>query len=319
MNKINICFATDNNYAKYMGLALMSVLTSANKEDNLHFFILDNGIKQEEKDKINTLQTIKPFEITYIPINAGMLKNCHFKEGRITVTTYARFLVPQLINEDKLIYLDCDIFVRKSLAPLFNINIENYYMAGAADLAVKKSYLISRFGNRILPFRYLNAGVLLINNKKWKEENISSILLKYAAENSQTLKYADQDCLNYVLHSRVLKVGVTWNMYNHYYDPYLVYKAPNKEEILKEQKDPAIRHFKPWRKNNISEFRQEYIEMMKTSPWSEFTPKDDLSFFNILKIVLRYNKLHPFFFFTPRFYIRIKSNNFIKTIMGVLE
>ena len=35
-----------------MGLALMSVLKSANKEDNLHFFILDNNIKQEEKDKL---------------------------------------------------------------------------------------------------------------------------------------------------------------------------------------------------------------------------------------------------------------------------
>ena len=69
MNKINICFATDNNYAKYMGLALMSVLKSANEEDDLHFFILDNQIKQEEKDKIATLQKIRPFQITYIPIN----------------------------------------------------------------------------------------------------------------------------------------------------------------------------------------------------------------------------------------------------------
>ena len=150
MNKINICFAADNNYTKYMGLALMSVLKSANKEDNLHFFILDNNIKQQEKDKIASLQKIKPFEITYLPINEEMFEGCHFREGKITVTTYAHFLVPKLIQEDKLLYLDCDIFVRKSLAPLFNIDISNYYMAGAIDFAVKNSYLLSRFKDKSL-------------------------------------------------------------------------------------------------------------------------------------------------------------------------
>ena len=319
MNKINVCFATDNNYAKYMGLALMSVLKSANKEDHLHFYILDNQIKQEEKEKIATLQKIKPFEITYIPINDEMFKDCRFREGKITVTTYARFLVPQLINEDKLLYLDCDIFVRKSLAPLFNLDVSDYFMAGAVDFAIKKSYLNSKFDSNLLPANYLNAGVLLINNKKWKEESIANALFEYASLHSGDLHYADQDCLNYLLHSRVLKVNPTWNMRNHCYDPYLVNKQPNKQEILEAQKDPAIRHFKPWRKNNISEFREEYLEMMRTSPWAEFTPKDDLSFTNFMKILFKYWLRYPACFFTPKFYIRVKHLGFRNTILRVID
>ena len=319
MNKINICFATDNNYAKYMGLALMSVLKSANKEDNLHLFILDNNIKQEEKNKIATLQKIKPFKISYIPINEEMFKGCHFRAGKITVTTYARFLAPKLINEDKLLYLDCDIFVRKSLAPFFNMDISNCYMAGVIDFAVKEKYLLSRFKDKTLFGNYLNAGVLLINNKKFKEENIADALLKYAAENSLTLKYADQDCLNSLLHSKILKVSPTWNMRNHCYDPYLVNKQPNKQEILEAQKNPAVRHFKPWRKNNISEFRNEYIEMMKESPWKEFTPEDDLSLKNFLKILYKYWLRYPAFFITPKFYIRVKHLGFKNTILRVID
>ncbi len=292
-----------------MGLALMSILKSANKEDNLHFFILDNKIKQEEKDKIATLQKIKPFEITYIPINDEMFKDCRFREGKITITTYARFLVPQLINEDKLLYLDCDIFVRKS----------DYYMAGVLDFAVKKRYLLAKFKNYNLTGNYLNAGVLLINNKKWKEESIADLLFKYAGTHSGDLYYADQDCLNYLLHSKILKIGVTWNMYNHYYDPYLVNKQPNKQEIIQAQKDPAVRHFKPWRKNNISEFRGEYIDMMKASPWAEFTPKDDLSLPNFLKILYKYWLRYPAFFLTPKFYIRVKHLGFRNTILRVID
>ncbi len=316
---INICFATDNNYAKYMGLALMSILKSANKEDKLHFFILDNQIKQEEKDKIASLKKIKDFEIIYIPINDEMFKNCHANQKGLSLTAFARFLVPWLIEVDKLLYLDCDIFVRHSLAPLFNTDISNYYMAGALDFAIKGSYLISKFGNGVLPSDYVNTGVLLINNKKWKEESIADALFKYAGTHSEDLHYADQDCLNYLLTLKILKISPTWNMRNHCYDPYLVHKQPNKAEIIKAQKDPAIRHFKPWRKNNISEFRQEYIEMMKTSPWAEFIPKDVLSFINFIKIAFKYWLRYPLCFLSPKFYIRIKYRGFKNTILGVIE
>lgn len=316
---INICFATDNNYAKYMGLALMSILKSANKEDTLHFFILDNQIKQEEKDKISTLKKIKDFKITYIPINDEMFKNCHANQKGLSLTTFARFLVPWLIDVDKLLYLDCDIFVRKSLAPLFNIDISNYYMAGVVDFAVKKSYLLSKFNDKTLPIKYLNAGVLLINNKKWKTESIADALFKYAGTHSEDLHYGDQDCLNYLLNSKILKINQTWNMRNHCYDPYLVNKQANKAEIIAAQKDPAIRHFRPWKQNNINEFREEYIEMMKNSPWAEWAPKDDLSFINLLKIVFKYWLISPLFFLKPKFYIRVKHRGFKKTILGIID
>lgn len=319
MNKINICFATDNNYAKYMGLALMSILKSANKEDNLHFFILDNQIKQEEKNKVATLQKIKPFEITYIPIDENSFSNLYVHQKGLSPTAYARFLIAKLIDEDKVLYLDCDIFVRKSLAPLFNTDISDYYIAGVLDFAVKKSYLISKFKGKDLFGSYLNSGVLLINNKKWREESITDLLFKYARTHSGILHYADQDCLNYLLHSRILKVGVTWNMYNHYYDPYLVNKQSNKKEIIETQKDPAIRHFKPWKANNIQAFREEYIKMMKESPWAEFIPKDDLSFIKFLKILWKYWLRYPIFFLTPKFYIRVKHLRFKNTILRVID
>lgn len=309
---INICFVSDNNYAKYMGLALMSILKSANKEDKLHFFVLDNQIKQEEKDKIASLKEIKDFKITYIPIS----NNCHANQSDLTLTAYGCFLVPWLIEAEKIIYLDCDIFVRRSLAPLFNIDISDYYMAGAVDFCMKKRYILSKFKNVILPSDYVNSGVLLINNKKWKEESIADAFFKYAGTHSEDLHYGDQDCLNYFLYSKILKINPTWNMRYHCYDPYIVNKQDNKAEIISAQKDPAIRHFKPWKKNNISEFREEYIEMMKSSPWAEFVPVDDLSFTNIIKTTFKYWLRYPLCFLKPKFYTRIKHRGFKNTVFG---
>lgn len=318
-NTINICFAADNNYAKYMGLALMSILKSAKTEDSLHFFILDNQIKQEEKDKIASLKKIKDFQITYLPIKEKYFDNLHTIQKGLSLTAYARFLVPSLIEAEKVLYLDCDVFVRRSLADLFNTDISNYYMAGSLDLGIKKKYLNERFKDKNFYKNYLNSGVLLINNKKWKEENITEKLFDYANNNSTSLKYSDQDCLNYILNTKKLKLSPTYNMRNYYYDPYLINKQANKQEILAAQKDPAIRHFKPWLKNNLKPFRQEYIEMMKQSPWAEFVPEDDLSLASFLNSLYWYWRRYPLFFLTPKFYIRMKYNGFKNTVLEVIE
>ena len=68
-NKISICFATDNGYAPYMGMAILSILTNAGKEENFHFYVLYNKISNENKKKVESLKKIRPFEITWLPLN----------------------------------------------------------------------------------------------------------------------------------------------------------------------------------------------------------------------------------------------------------
>ena len=56
---INVCLACDDNYAKYAGVVIASILDSANPDDSLCFYILDGGIKSKNKDKILALKDIK--------------------------------------------------------------------------------------------------------------------------------------------------------------------------------------------------------------------------------------------------------------------
>ena len=55
---INVCLACDDNYAKYAGVVIASILDSANPDDSLCFYILDGGIKSKNKDKILALKDI---------------------------------------------------------------------------------------------------------------------------------------------------------------------------------------------------------------------------------------------------------------------
>ena len=47
---INVCLASDNNYAKYLGVTLASILVNAKAEDELCFYILDGGIEEDNKN-----------------------------------------------------------------------------------------------------------------------------------------------------------------------------------------------------------------------------------------------------------------------------
>jgi len=80
-NKINICLSCDENYSKYAGVVIASILANAKAEDDLHFYILDGGITKDSKEKILSLKNIKVCEIEFVLIN-----NDDFEEYNVVKT-----------------------------------------------------------------------------------------------------------------------------------------------------------------------------------------------------------------------------------------
>ena len=77
--------------------------------------------------------------------------------------TFARYYIPDFVTEDKVLYLDSDLLVTDDLTDLFELDLGENYLAATR----------SCFGAGI----GFNAGVLLINNKKWQAENIRQKLI----------------------------------------------------------------------------------------------------------------------------------------------
>ena len=91
-NKINVCVACDNNYSKYAGVTIASILSNASKRDDIRVFILDGGIEEENKAKILSLKDIKDCEINFIKVNESLFED--YKKvkthGYITLSAYYR-------------------------------------------------------------------------------------------------------------------------------------------------------------------------------------------------------------------------------------
>lgn len=305
--KINICFSSDDNYAPYMGMAIFSILRNSGLEESFHFYILDNNISEENKQKIEKFKERYSFEITYLTLDEKIFKNCNVKRSNWTLSIFGRFLIPKIIPVDKVLYLDCDVFVRDTLLPLWHEDISNYYVAGVPDYnVIYRGKFEKRFDDKFNSMEYLNSGVLLINNKKWKEENLFNLLLDFFVVKSSLLKYPDHDAINYICRKGKKILPARWNVMGYLYKPDLFLDNPKYQEIIQERERAVIRHFHPWKKNAFSPYRDEYLGLMRVSPWGALVPKDDLKYVALIKKIFRYLWRHPFCFLFPKFYRRWK-------------
>ena len=80
------------------------------------------------------------------------------------------------------------------LDELFNIDLENKWVCGVRDYQVPAEF---------------NSGVLLINNKKWRESNIVSRLLEKAKDTN--LRNGDQTVINEVFKDKIEELDLSYN------------------------------------------------------------------------------------------------------------
>ena len=214
MNNIHICMASDSNYAPFMCSCIASILVNSNEYDYIILHIIDAGISEKDKSKISTLKEIKNFEIKYYIPNIEQYKNWFEKmdnKAHFSYAIFARLSIPNLIEEDKILYLDCDIIVNKSLNELFNTDISDYHCAVARRHKITDELERDKFYIGLnKEHYYFNSGVLLINNKLWKENNIFDKFLDYI-NNGGKLLCGDQAVLNITLKDKIKLIDKKYN------------------------------------------------------------------------------------------------------------
>lgn len=196
-NQKVIVLAGDYGYIRYIEATIKSICCH-NK--NVKIYLFNQDIPQEwfiytRKRMSETGSQLVDIKLigTGVELGWSLPKN----GPHINHMTYARFFIPKFVEEDKVLYLDSDLVVTRSLDELFAKDIEDFYLAAA-----KVGYgLEDRF----------NAGVLLINNKRWRQENFMEQLLDLVEKEHQHLTEADQSVLNMVFHNKYLLLEDTYN------------------------------------------------------------------------------------------------------------
>lgn len=291
MTPINVCLACDNNYAKYAGVVVASVLANSKDDEDLRFYILDGGISESSKDEILSLKSIKDCGIEFVQIDERMFED--YKKVAthkyISIATYYRLRLATLLPEvERIIYFDCDMVVNSSLKDLFNVELGENVIAGVKDI-----------NKRMLKQNpsYINAGMVLFDLKKIREEGVEQKFYDYTNENFETIKMGDQTIINEVLKDRIKIVEDGWNV-----------QSSNFTNRSSYTRHPKVIHYvakrKPWHFGSFSVHRQLYFKYLQLTPWklNGFKEKFYWYYLNQLMSLVNYVIYRPLFLFRPRFY-----------------
>jgi len=271
IEKINIVFSSDNNYAQYLGVTLCSIFENSKNKDKIDIYVLDGGILKENKDKLKIIESKYNFTIIYIEIDTSLFKDFYIS-GYLTQATYYRIMIPDLLpNVKKVLYLDCDIIVKGDISELYNTNIDNYFFA-----AVEDEGFISKFFSKLeiaKNEKYFNAGVMLMNLDKWRETNINKTIINFINEKREQLESHDQDAINSILYGKWLNLPYKYNVTT---------TIPDNHQI---NNDVLIVHYtgpKPWNYLCLHPLKNEYFNYLKKTPWNESKKYKDKSIKNII-------------------------------------
>lgn len=176
--------------------------------------------------------------------------------------------ISDFVEEDKVLYLDCDLVVTRDLTPLFNVELGDFPLAAVKDLGGQVY-----FGEHIF-----NSGVMLINNRIWKQEEIRKQLIELTNELHDKVTQDVQSILNILFKTRWLALDFKYNcstLHMHFSD----YRPESGTH-------PPIIHYlterKPWGLYERSIYRDVwwYYNAQDWSDMSQVTPcltKDQVS------------------------------------------
>lgn len=258
-NPINIAFATDSKYAKYLGVVITSILEN-NKGSDISFHIFLTGIDSKNSQKLKNLP-YNNFSITYYFLNNDVFENLpvcgHFSSGM-----YYRIIIPNILIKkhiNRVIYLDIDTLCLNELKSLYFCDMENKTIAAVPD-SITLEYLskLECIGFSKLK-TYFNSGVILIDIEKWNKNNTFSNFLSYA--DRFDFAYPDQDILNILFQNDVKYLPEQYNWRNWKY---------NEKDLLKDINNIRIVHFtgeiKPWMEAGYCKL---YTKFHKKSLWKD--------------------------------------------------
>ncbi|MFC6170142.1 glycosyltransferase family 8 protein [Loigolactobacillus jiayinensis] len=248
-DSIKIASTSNHEFCTPLLTLYISILEQ-NSAADFEFFIIDDGLEPLDYHYLNVLcqQYGNCLRITFLRIDpAGYAKAA--TNARIIQAAYYRIDLPETLREQqRLLYLDCDMVCHGDLRPLWQQDLQGNIIGAVEDAG----YVEARLDKMHVPHqnkRYFNSGLMLIDMSHWRQAKISQQTKTFIAENTDRLRYHDQDALNAILADRWLPLHPKYNAQSR-----LLWREQQHSDPTEERRNEAARqnpvllHYSGYRK-----------------------------------------------------------------------
>ncbi|GAA3980658.1 glycosyltransferase family 8 protein [Pedobacter ginsengiterrae] len=268
-NNISIVVASDNHYAILIGALVKSIELNHSTEEHIDFYIIDDGISSLNKRKIEESVnpdklTVKWFEKkTIIPDGVSIPVD----KSAFPLTTYLRLFAPYALPADveRMIYLDVDTVVLKDISILWNTELNGNTIGAVIDVGKTVDCAWGGIPNYkdfglTADTKYFNAGIMLIDVIKWREQDISTKVIDTLRTYAEHVVLVDQYGLNVVFANKWEELNPKWNWFATFYDedPYIIHYLDIK---------PTFKTYRSQEK-----FKTIFFEYLNQTKWAGFKP-----------------------------------------------
>ncbi len=262
---MNLLISANNTYLSPLKIMLTSFCES-NQNEHHHIYFLYGDVDEKELLSIGAYFE-KHYDVTF---TATKINTEDFKQFPIShhfsIETYYRFLVTDILpmEEDRVLWLDIDIIVKKSLYDFYYQDFQGNMIAACKSINKNPQTLLDQLGCPAGTV-YFNAGVILFNLKLIRTKYTVDDFFSYYVSHKDRITWLDQDILNgvFALQTRIHD----YHLYN--------YQMFNEECLQKSdlkfiETHTAIIHYigakKPWHseyQNPCKKYWRKYTDIYK--------------------------------------------------------
>lgn len=296
MRNIPIFFTFDDNYVEPAAVAFWSLLNKTKPNVFWSMYVLSSHISSSKKKLLSDIVSkFQNASISFCETNNFLdeeWKNNTFsgKQGGTIFTSdailrcFAGRFFPQY---DKIIYSDVDVIFVDDISELYDIPIQDKYLAAVKNVFMKyRKYELSHLNQEhyeMLKDSYFGGGLWVLNLEKIRNDDLESKMLDIIGDRTIVKRWNDQDIMNIACENKVAYIPLNYISFP-YLDDYLLkndfVSHYTREEMYDSIINPKIIHFagqKPWNSNpkysNLWWSIFNYLELKETSIFSNTRDK----------------------------------------------
>lgn len=293
---IHVALTIDSNYVKYCAVVIASVINSGAGEA-FTFHVVGNGLSDDDKSAIASVATSlsSGASVRFYGVPDYLLSQYSllWGRGRLSMTVFYRCMLASLLpsSVERVVYLDCDVIVVRSLRRLWDSPLDGLALAAVPDLLRTPDEYFERL-RYDRSFGYFNGGVLLLNLDYWREHGVEDRLSSYFRDHRDRVVRNDQDIMNAVLYKEKKLLDYVWNVQIDVFDRVNHKNREASDRCLRIISEAAIIHFchrkKPWHFACAHPMRRVYFDAERLTPYDSLAAlqsgkvRSRLFFHNIL-------------------------------------
>lgn len=211
---VNIVLITDANYMDFTRVAINSAKETKCSDSVYNFYVMTMDISAADETALKALANDK-VSVTVLPQKEIDL--FYIRDTHVSKTSLLKYYIGEaLLNLDKVLFVDSDVLILHDLNTLYQTNIEGKYLAAVKDPSwFFESMHVLELNLEKRGF-YFNAGVMLMNLKKIRDDNLLAKLEDYTNNNFRT--YMDQDAFNVLVGDEVAVLPFKDNTMNFFFE-----------------------------------------------------------------------------------------------------